>query len=106
MNPDEVSISRPSMDRIDPATTEQPMRAEERIRSVRRVIDLGEALLDAFAEVADELSAIRDEIADEAYLNTAQDRLASARDRVAETLALLRQWLKEAEANDEGEASE
>jgi hypothetical protein len=28
------------------------------------------------------------------------------RDRVAEALALLRQWLKEAEANDEGEASE
>ena len=29
-----------------------------------------------------------------------------ARDRVAEALALLRRWLKEAEANDEGEASE
>ena len=37
---------------------------------------------------------------------TAQDRLASAKDRVAEALALLRQWLKEAEANDEGEACE
>jgi pyridoxine/pyridoxamine 5'-phosphate oxidase len=33
-------------------------------------------------------------------------RLASAKDRVAEALALLRQWLKEAEANDEGGASE
>ena len=33
-------------------------------------------------------------------------RLASAKDRVAEALALLRQWLKEAEANDEGEAGE
>jgi hypothetical protein len=75
--PSEVSISRPPMDRIDRATTEQPMRAEERIRSVRRVIDLGEALLDAFADIADELSAIQDEIVDEAYLNTAQDRLAT-----------------------------
>src|SRR5580704_12934626 len=82
------------------------MRTEERIRAVRRVIDQGEALLDAWAELGDELSAIAEEVADAAYLPTAQDRLTSAKDRVAEALALLRQWLKEAEANDEGEASE
>ena len=82
------------------------MRTEERLRAVRRVIDQGEALLDAWAELGDELSAIAEEVADAAYLPTAQDRLASVKDRVAEALALLRQWLKEAEANDEGEASE
>ena len=76
------------------------------IRAVRRAIDLGEALIDAWAEVADELSAIQDDIADEAYLSTAQDRFASAKDGATEALALLRRWLKEAEANDEGEASE
>ena len=76
------------------------------IRAVRRVIDLGEAMMDAWAEVADELSAIQDEIADEAYLSTAQERLACAKEGAAEALALLRRSLKEAEANDEGEASE
>jgi hypothetical protein len=82
------------------------MRTEERIRAVRRVIDQGEALAEAWAELGDELSAIAEEVGDAAYLpKTAQDRLASAKDRVAEALALLRQWLKEAEANDEGEAS-
>jgi len=75
------------------------------VRAVRRAIDLGEALIDAWAEVADELSAIQDEIADEAYLSTAQDRFASAKDGATEALALLRRWLKEAEANDEGDAS-
>ena len=79
------------------------MRTEERIRAVRRVIDQGEALAEAWAELGDELSAIAEEVADAAYLPTAQDRLASAKDRVAEALALLRRWLKEAEANDEGE---
>ena len=82
------------------------MRTEERIRAVMRVIDQGGALAKACAEVADELSAIAEKVADEAYLPTAQDRLASAKDRVAEALALLRRWLKEAEANDESEASE
>ena len=82
------------------------MRTEERIRAVRRVIDLGEALLDTWAELGDELSAIAEEVGDAAYLPIAQDRLASAKDRVAEALALLRRWLKEAEANDQGEASE
>ena len=76
------------------------MRTEERIRAVRRVIDQGEALLDAWAELGDELTAIAEEVADAAYLPTAQDRLASAKDRVAEALALLRQWLQEAEASE------
>jgi hypothetical protein len=62
-----------------------------------------EGLIDAFAEVADEPAAIEDEIADAAFLGTAQDRLASAKDSAATALAPLRQWLKEAEANDEGE---
>ena len=54
----------------------------------------------------DELAAIEDEIADAAFLGTPQDRLASAKARAATALAPLRQWLKEAEANDEGEAGE
>jgi hypothetical protein len=82
-------------------TTEQSMRAEERIRAVRHVIDLGERLLDALGEAANELTAIHDELADEAYLSTAQDRLASAKECTAKALVPLRQWLKEAE----GEAS-
>jgi hypothetical protein len=82
------------------------MRTEERIRAVRRVIGLVEGLIDALDEVADELAAIEDEIADAAFLGTAQDRLASAKDSAATALAPLRQWLKEAEANDEGEAGE
>ena len=43
------------------------MRTEERIRAVRRVIDQGETLLDAWAELGDELSAVAEEIADAAY---------------------------------------
>jgi hypothetical protein len=86
------------------------MRTEERIRAVMRVLDQvedqGEALAELWAKLGDILSAYAEEVADAAYLPTAQDRLASAKDRVAEALALLRQWLKEAEANDEGEASE
>ena len=34
------------------------MRTEERNRAVRRVIDQGEVLLDAWAELGDKLSAI------------------------------------------------
>jgi DNA-binding transcriptional MerR regulator len=82
------------------------MRTEERIRAVMRVIAQGEDLGEALAELGDILSAYAEENADEAYLPAAQDRLASAKDRVAEALALLRQWLKEAEANDDGKASE
>jgi hypothetical protein len=82
------------------------MAKRERIRAARRVIGLVEGLIDTFAEVADELAAIEDEIADAAFLGTPQDRLASAKDRAATALAPLRQWLKEAEANDEGEAGE
>ena len=82
------------------------MAKRERIRAVRRVIGLVEGLIHALDEVADELTAIEDEIADAAFLGTAQDRLASAKDSAATALAPLRQWLKEAEANDEGEAGE
>jgi hypothetical protein len=67
------------------------MAKRERIRAVRRVIGLVEALIDAFGEVADELAAIEDEIADAAFLGTAQDRLASAKDSAATALAPLRQ---------------
>jgi hypothetical protein len=82
------------------------MAKRERIRAVRRVIGLVEGLIHALDEVADELTAIEDEIADAAFLGTAQDRLASAKDSAATALAPLRQWLKEAEANDDGEAGE
>ena len=51
------------------------MRTEERISAVRRVLDQGEALAEAWAELGDELSAIVEEVADEAYLPTARDRL-------------------------------
>jgi hypothetical protein len=44
------------------------MAKRERIRAVRRVIGLVEGLIDTFAEVADELAAIEDEIADAAFL--------------------------------------
>jgi hypothetical protein len=54
-------------------------------------------LLEDLAKAADEPSAIEDGIADEAYLPPALDRLASARDSASEALALLRQWLKEAD---------
>jgi hypothetical protein len=61
------------------------------------------SLIAAFAEVGDELAAIREEIADEAYLGTAQDRLASAKESAKAAVAALRQWLSEAEDNDAGE---
>lgn len=57
------------------------MRTEERNRAVRRVIDQGEVLLDAWAELGDKLSAIGRGVADVSYLPAAQDRLASAKDR-------------------------
>jgi hypothetical protein len=51
-----------------------------RIRAIHRVISLVEGLIAAFDEVADELTRIEDEVADAAMLNTASDRLASAKD--------------------------
>jgi hypothetical protein len=44
----------------------------------------------------------RGESADEAYLGTAQDRLASAKESAKAAIAVLRQWLREAEDNDDG----
>jgi hypothetical protein len=64
------------------------MAKRERIRAVRRVIGLVEGLIDALDEVADELAAIEDEIADAAFLGTAQDRLASAKDSARATTAV------------------
>jgi hypothetical protein len=58
---------------------------------------LAEVLIAGFAEAVDELTAIQDEIADEAHLGTAQDRLASAKESAEAALAALRQWLKGAE---------
>jgi hypothetical protein len=77
----------------------------ERIRAVRRVIGLVEGLIAAFDEVADELAAVEDEVADAAMLSTASDRLGSAKDAAAVALAILRQGAKDAEANDDGDAA-
>jgi hypothetical protein len=75
----------------------------ERIRAVRRVIDLVENLIAAFDEVADELAEVEDEVADP-MLSTASDRLASAKGAADTALAMLRQWAKDAEASDDGDA--
>jgi hypothetical protein len=79
---------------------------EERIRAVRRVIGLVEALIAAFDEVADELATAEDEIADAAILTTASDRLAFAKDSAEAALAMLRRWAKDAEADDDGEVGD
>jgi hypothetical protein len=57
----------------------------------------------AFDQVADELAEAEDEVADAAMLSTVSDRLAFAKDAAA-ALAMLRQWAKDAEANDDGDA--
>jgi hypothetical protein len=77
----------------------------ERIRAVRRVIGLVEGLIAAFDEVADEL-AQAEEVADAAMLSAASDRLASAKNATAAALAMLRQWAKDAEASEDGDAGE
>ena len=71
----------------------------EHIRAVRRVIGLVEGLIAAFDEVADELAQMEDEVAD-----TANDRLASAKGAADAALAMLRQWAKDAEATNDGDA--
>jgi hypothetical protein len=76
----------------------------ERIRAVRRVIDLVEGLIAAFDEVGDELAQMEDEVADAAMLSTVSDRLASAKGDADVALAMLRQGAKDAEANDDGDA--
>ena len=75
----------------------------ERIRAVRRVIDLVEGLIAAFDEVADELAQMEDEVADAAMLSTVSDRLASAKVAADAALAMLRQWAKDADASDDGD---
>jgi hypothetical protein len=72
----------------------------EHIRAVRRVLGRVENLIAAFDEVADELAEAEDEVADAAMLSIVSDRLASATCTVAAALAMLRQWAKDAEAND------
>jgi hypothetical protein len=76
----------------------------ERIRAVRSVIDLVEGLIAAFDEVADELAQMEDEVADAAVLSTVSDRLASAKVAADAALAMLRQWAKDADASDDGDA--
>jgi len=75
------------------------MPNHERIRAVRRVISLVEGLIAAFDELADELAQMEDEVAD-----TANDRLASAKGAADAALAMLRQWAKDAEATNDGDA--
>ena len=58
----------------------------------------------AFDQVADELAEAEDEVADAAMLSAASDRLASAKNATAAALAMLRQWAKDVEANDDGDA--
>jgi hypothetical protein len=77
------------------------MANRQRIRAVRHVTDLAEALLADWAEVGDQLAAIQEGSADEIYLDTAQDRLASAKESAKAAVAALRQWLREAEDNDD-----
>ena len=74
----------------------------ERIRAVRRVIGLVEGLIAALNEITDELAEAEDEVADAAMLSTVSDRLASAKDSAEAALAMLDQWAKDAEANDDG----
>jgi hypothetical protein len=79
------------------------MANRQRIRAVRRVTDLAESLLAILAVAGDELSAIQEESADEAYLGTAQDRLASAKESAKAALAALAQWLEDND-DDAGES--
>ena len=76
------------------------MTKEQRIQAVQHVMDEAEILIAGFAEMADILAALDDKTADEAYLATAQGRLASAKESAKAAVAALRQWLKEAKDND------
>jgi hypothetical protein len=85
---------------------ETDMPKPERIRAVRRVIGVVESLIAAFDEVDDELAEAEDEVADDAMLSTVSDRLASAKNSTEAALAMLGQWAKDAETNDDGEAGD
>ena len=82
------------------------MAKSERIRAVRRIICLMEGLITAFDDVADELAEAQDEVADAAMLSTVNDRLGSAKDSAEAALAMLGQWAKDAEADDDGEVGD
>jgi hypothetical protein len=47
------------------------------------------------------MAEMEGEVADPAMLNTASDRLASAKNAADAALQMLRQWAKAAEANDD-----
>jgi hypothetical protein len=61
---------------------------------------LSRNLIADFDDVADKLAQMEGEIADAASVSTASDRLVSAKDSADAALAMLRQWAKDAEAND------
>ena len=82
------------------------MTKREQMRAVRRAIGLAEALPPIFAAVADELAAAQDEIAASTTLETTEGELASATDSVEAALAALRQWVTDAEVNEDDEAGE
>jgi hypothetical protein len=66
----------------------------EQVRAaVRHAADLGETMIAIIAEAADELAYVQDEIANDAYLTTAQHELASAKLRTEAAVARLREWL-------------
>jgi hypothetical protein len=79
------------------------MIKDQRIRAVQQVMDWTESWMAALAEMADILAALDDKTADEAYLATAQGRLASAKESAKAAVAALRQWLKKAKNNDAGD---
>jgi hypothetical protein len=74
------------------------MAKHQHIRAVRSVIALVEGLIAAFQEIADGLSEIEDETADEDKLEEARGELAFAKDSAEAALAMLRQWVVEAES--------
>jgi hypothetical protein len=103
--PREVEASRLTA-KCEGWNPETDMPTPERMRAVRRVIGLVEALIATLDEVADELAEAEDEVADAAMINNVSDRLASAKHSVATALAMLPQWAKDAEADDDGEAGD
>jgi hypothetical protein len=69
------------------------IQREQARAAVRHAADLGETMIAMLAEVADELAYAQTEIANDAYLTTAQHELASAKVRTEAAVARLREWL-------------
>ena len=61
------------------------------------VMDQVQGLIASFQQIADFLTGIEDETAGEAKLEEARGELAFAKDSAEATLAMLRQWVKDAE---------